>query len=66
MIQIDNQYALKVKLDTGAQYNVISLHKLKSLFGKKHNLEKTLVRLRAYGGAQLQVLVKLWKRTSVS
>lgn len=57
-IQIDNQYKVNVKLDTGAHRNVISLDNLKKVCTDEPELKKFSAILKAYGGSQIPVLGK--------
>lgn len=58
MIQVDDRVNVNVKLDTGAQRNVISFENLKQLCSDEPNLEKFDAVLKAYGGTTIPVLGK--------
>ena len=60
MVQVNNQHNIKVKLDTGAHRNVISIGNLKKLCTSEPNLEKFTAKLTDYGGSQILVLGKCY------
>lgn len=58
MMQVDDRVKVNVKLDTGAQRNVISFENLQQLCSEEPNLEKFDAVLKAYGGTKIPVLGK--------